>query len=86
MGAVAPLDLDALLYRKGRELLGKRNGALITKLKKTMGSPAKALEVIEAAQGRDDPVAYVAAAANGRRGRSEEETERRMAAIREVMQ
>ena len=58
-GAVDEIDLDALLYRRGKTLLGARAAGQITRLKSCLGV-AKALEAIEAARRKENPVEYVA--------------------------
>ena len=55
-----PEDPDAALYRRGREVLGAKAGATITKLKKAKGSSISgARAVIEAASTKDQPMEYV---------------------------
>jgi len=53
------LDPDAILYAKGKQLLGKAAGGQITKLKKLVGL-SKAMGVIAAARHKQDPSEYVA--------------------------
>lgn len=77
-----PLDLDALLYREGKKLLGKNRGAMLTKLKAAVGL-MDALKVIETAQRKDDPAAYVAGACK-RGGDRQTEQDRAQAAIKEI--
>ena len=60
IAADAASDLDALLYRRGRELLGKNQGAMITKLKRATGSVGAALDALEVAKRKDNPGAYIA--------------------------
>jgi len=55
------LDLDAELYRHGKRLLGAKAGGVITELKR-IKSVSGALEVIQAAQSKADPMEYVQAA------------------------
>lgn len=56
-----PVDPDAAYYRRGREVLGGGQGALLTNLKKHFGGNiADARAVIEHAATRDGSLAYVA--------------------------
>lgn len=63
VGAKSPdLDLDKLLFDVGKELLGSKAGGVIVKLKKAKGGVGGALDVLEAAKGRNNPMEYVQAA------------------------
>jgi hypothetical protein len=70
-----PTDLptpEAELYRRGREVLGKNAGGLITDLKKHHGgNVALARATIEQASTKSDPRDYVGAVIRGRRVRGE---------------
>lgn len=57
-------DLDTILYRRGKTLLGSKAGGQITKLKQLLGT-AKALEAIETAKRKEDPAEYVAGVIRG---------------------
>jgi uncharacterized protein YdaU (DUF1376 family) len=52
-------DLDALLYQRGKALLGRSAGGQITKLRAAVGLGA-ALEAIDQAQHKESPAEYVA--------------------------
>ena len=52
-------DLDALLYRRGKALLGKNSGGQITKLKEQLGV-GSALEALETAKRKENPSEYIA--------------------------
>lgn len=54
----ASLDLDSILYRYGKQVLGQRSGSVITNLKKAKGI-AGALELLNQANGKADPMEYV---------------------------
>lgn len=58
-GGVAQ-DLDALLYQRGKALLGHKAGGQITKLRTALGSVGAALQAIDDAQHKDSPAEYVA--------------------------
>lgn len=51
-------DPDAFLYSFGKQLLGKSSGGVISKLKAKFGLSG-ALERLQAAKGREDPMEYV---------------------------
>ena len=51
-------DPDAFLFSFGKQLLGKSSGGVIAKLKTKFGLSG-ALERLQAAKGRDDPMEYV---------------------------
>lgn len=53
------VDLDKLLYQRGKQLLGKSAGGQITKLKQAHGT-GKALELLDLASRKEDPAEYVA--------------------------
>lgn len=52
-------DLDAVLYVRGKALLGKSAGGMITELRRSIGLGA-ALEAIEAARHKENPREYIA--------------------------
>ena len=54
-------DLDAMLYRRGKSVLGDKAGGMITKLKKSAGLGG-ALEILDAARRKESPIEYVAGA------------------------
>ncbi|MGI9492179.1 MAG: DUF1376 domain-containing protein [Geminicoccaceae bacterium] len=59
------IDLDADLYRLGRQILGKSGGAMVTKAKKALGLGG-AVELFQIARTKDVPVEYIAAALRDR--------------------
>jgi Bacterial regulatory proteins, gntR family len=65
VGSIEPTsadsDLDAMLYRRGKSLLGDKAGGMITKLKKSAGLGG-ALEILDAARRKESPIEYVAGA------------------------
>lgn len=75
-------DEDAMLYREGKELLGPKAGSLITKLKRAKGVKTARM-VLATAKTKDDPQAYIAAAANKTTDQAQRERERE-AALDEV--
>ncbi len=60
-------SLDALYYRRGKDLLGPKAGGQLTKLKNAVGGIGQALELIEHAATKQDPAEYVAGAIRKRR-------------------
>ena len=58
---VIPIDLDAVLYQRGKAVLGKSAGGQITRLKNIHGT-GKALELIETASRKENPSEYIAGA------------------------
>jgi hypothetical protein len=63
-GAQAPRsgNLDANLYRLGKALLGKNSGGVITKLKQHCGGDLlQALELLQQAEGKGDPMEWLQA-------------------------
>lgn len=59
-------DLDAIFYKRGKALLGRKAGGQLTKLRDVVGL-GRALEVIDAAQHKESPAEYVAAVIRNRR-------------------
>lgn len=78
--ADASADLDALLYQRGRKLLGPKAGAMITKLRRATGSVGAALDALELAKRKDDPATYVAGICNAKSGN------RALAELQEVLE
>jgi len=62
----AEKDLDAVLYQRGKKILGKTAGGQITKLKQILGT-GKALEAIDIAGRKENPNEYVAGVIRGNR-------------------
>ncbi len=56
----AGASLDVVLYRRGKEVLGKNSGGQITKLRKAMGTDEDALAIIDEAAEKESPAEYVA--------------------------
>ncbi len=57
--APPPEDLDVILYREGKALLGRNQGGQITKLKSLMGV-GNALQAIRIAKGKENATEYIA--------------------------
>lgn len=59
------IDLDADLYKLGRQILGKDGGAMVTKVKRKLGLGG-AVELFQTARTKDVPIEYIAAALRDR--------------------
>ena len=59
LSEVQGVDLDKIFYERGKALLGKSSGGQLTKLKKALGL-GRALEVIEFAKRKENPLEYIA--------------------------
>jgi hypothetical protein len=65
-GAEAPGESDEVrLFRRGKDVLGKSAGRLISKVRKHAGSDTRALQVIEEAAGKQSPREWVGAVLRG---------------------
>lgn len=77
-------DLDAILYARGKALLGQKAGGQITKLREALGGTGAALEAIDQAGRKENPAEYIAGVLRRNTKPSRPDAAARMAALEAV--